>query len=98
MADGAAGTQVPGGPQGLEEGAGIGGENLSVEPGGVPQGKLRSVSTTCLTACWTYFAVLLSAQAGNESARSLQAWQKLLAQWESLENAKERTFKYWLYR
>ena len=69
-----------------------------MEPRRVPQGKLRDVSTACLIASCMHSAMLLAMLAGNTTARMLQAWQKVLAQWESLENAKERTFKYWLYR
>ena len=66
-----------------------------MEPRRVPQGKLRFVSTACLIVSCVCSAMLLSM---HTTAQPLQAWQKVLAQWESLENAKERTFKYWLYR
>lgn len=63
-----------------------------MEPGSVPQGKLRSGVNSLSDRLPD------ALQAGNTTAQALQAWQKVLAQWESLENAKERTFKYWLYR
>ena len=78
--------------QGLEERISLWSQGVSHKASCDP------ASAACLITPCMCFAVLLAMQAGNTTAQSLQAWQKVLAQWESLENAKERTFKYWLYR